>query len=218
MELNTDMALFNENMDAVNDAMKKITEHHKMVSNIDTPKTLIKKKMGLDYVEYSYMRDLADKYYPGWSFKIVSDEYIYQDVVANNNIIKYLIGYKVTGRLIWYDNGIKRTGDMSATHRVQFKKTRDNYVDIGNDTKAAVTDCIKKAMNQYMNIADDVYKKRIEDLELTKKEVEVLKKYAGMANKRDIITEKINSGEINALNYIQSINKLRRQIKEAKDE
>ena len=39
-----------------------------------------------------------------------------------------------------------------------------------------------------------------------------------MAFKSEIIREKINSGEINALNYIQSINKLRRQIKEAKEE
>jgi len=36
-----------------------ITELHKTVSNLDTPKFFVKNKMGVDYVEYSYMRDVA---------------------------------------------------------------------------------------------------------------------------------------------------------------
>ena len=45
----------------VNTALKAITKKHKKVSNIPTPKAFIKKKMGMDYVEYSTMRDVADK-------------------------------------------------------------------------------------------------------------------------------------------------------------
>mgnify|MGYP006190465317 CR=1 FL=1 len=38
------------------------------------PKPFIKKKMGLDYVEFSYMRDVADKEFPGWSWTIEKTE------------------------------------------------------------------------------------------------------------------------------------------------
>ena len=38
-----------------------ITKKHKKVSNLTTPPFHIKKKMGMDYVEYSYMREVADK-------------------------------------------------------------------------------------------------------------------------------------------------------------
>ena len=56
----------------VGTALKAITKKHKKVSSISTPKAFIKKKMGMDYVEYSTMRDLADKEYPRWSWTIIS--------------------------------------------------------------------------------------------------------------------------------------------------
>ena len=64
------------------------------------------------------------------------------------------------GRLKWFDNGVWREGDMVAAHRIQTKKggTANDFVDIGNDVKAANTDTMKKAFNVYMDIAADVYR------------------------------------------------------------
>lgn len=199
----------------VKENLRNITKHHNHISKIKTPKRHIKKKMGLDYVKLNYMKKIADENFPGWSFNILTDEYIYQDVIVDNKfVIKYLIQYKVTGRLRWFDNGVMREGDMSASHRVQFKKTRDNYVDIGNDTKSAVTDCQKKAMNVYMNIADDVYKNIIEDTSLDDDQINQLKDAAIDANKIHTINDKIEIGDIDAVNFDKALKKLKRMAKD----
>jgi len=139
-----------------------ITNHHKTVSNIDTPNYFIKSKGGIDYVEYSYMREIADKYYPGWDWVIIKAE------GAND-------AYVVHGRLRWFDNGVWREGDAIAAHRIQVRKEGGGFVDIGNDIKAANTDAIKKAFNMYLNIADDVYRNRIVDLSLTDEDKETIR-------------------------------------------
>ena len=50
-----------ENLEGIEQVRKEITDKHKQVSNIKTHKPFIKKKMGMEYVEYSYMREIADK-------------------------------------------------------------------------------------------------------------------------------------------------------------
>lgn len=205
----------NDDMSAINKALKAITRKHKKVSGLKTPRAYIKKKMGLDYVEIGYMKNLADKEYPGWSFTVVDDEYLYQEILGAEKLIKYLIYYKVHGRLKWYDCGVWREGDYTAAHRIQHEKKgrRHDYTDIGNDTKAAVTDCIKKALNVYMNICDDIYKNQIdEDVELKDIQVTELEE---LASKIDVETHslihmKIEKGEINQLNYEGSKAKLER--------
>ena len=139
-----------------------IMSTHNNVSNIDTPKSFIKNKMGLDYVEYSYMRKLADKFYPGWSWTIISTETLGSEA------------FMVHGRLKWFEGGIWREGDCTAAHRIQKKRNSDSFVDVGNDIKSANTDCIKKAFNMYLNIADDVYRNRVEDTSLSQEEIEYL--------------------------------------------
>ena len=114
---------------------KAITDKHKLVSGLKTPSPYIKKKQGMDYVEYSYMREVADKQFPGWSWTIEKTEVLGSEA------------YVVHGRLKWFDEGIWRQGDMCAAHRIQKKRGIDEFVDIGNDVKAANTDCIKKAFN-----------------------------------------------------------------------
>ena len=181
-----------------------ITEHHKTVSNIDTPKFFVKNKMGADYVEYSYMREIADKHYPGWSWNIIKSEALGSEA------------YVVQGRLRWFDNGIWWEGDAVAAHRVQTKRDGNGFVDIGNDIKAANTDAIKKAFNMYMNIADDVYRNRVEDLTLTEDEIESIMtsaEYIQDSEIRDKITSSIKRGEIlktdykKVMNYIEKIKK-----------
>jgi hypothetical protein len=121
-----------------------IREIHLKVSKIKTPKRYVKKKLGFSYVKREYMKMMADKAFPGWSWMIIGTQTLGDSA------------YIVHGRLIWHEAGIRRVGDMVAGHRIQ-KSRGGGYVDIGNDVKAANTDCFKKALNQHMNIADDIY-------------------------------------------------------------
>ena len=148
---NTPVITSVDNLEVINGIRLMITDKHKKVSRIKTPKPYIKKKMGMEYVEYDYMRSVADKEFPGWSWEVVSTEVLGSEA------------YVVVGRLKFYDEGIWRVGDVTAAHRIQKKRGTNEFVDIGNDIKAANTDAIKKAFNMYMNIADDVYKNQIEE-------------------------------------------------------
>ena len=183
----------------------KITEHHKTVSNLDTPKYFIKSKGGVDYVEYSYMRDVADEYFPGWSWNI-----IYRELGSE--------AYEVHGRLKWFDNGLWREGDAVAAHRVQKKRDGSGFVDIGNVVKAANTDAIKKAFNMYMNIADDVYRNQVDDIELSdmqKSDILVLASEISEA-KMESIRLLIDDQSINTGNYNSSYEKLEGLVEEHK--
>jgi hypothetical protein len=182
----------------INKALKNITKKHKKVSSIATPKAFIKQKMGMDYVEYSVMRDIADKEYPGWSWTVIKTEFAGTEA------------YVIHGRLKWFDNGVWREGDATAAHRVQKKRGTNDYVDLGNDIKAANTDCIKKAFNMYMNICDDVYRNQVEDPELTDKQKNSILESAKISGRDTEIMEKIESGVINAFNYKASMAKLER--------
>ena len=185
-----------------------ITEKHKKVSRIKTPKPFIKKKMGLDYVEFSYMRDLADKEFPGWSWTIEKSEVLGSEA------------FVVHGRLSWYDEGIWRKADMVAAHRIQKKRGTNEFVDIGNDVKASNTDCIKKAFNMYLNIADDVYRNQVEDLELSdeqKNEILVLASHVG-EERMEQVHDLIKSQAVNTANFNSSMRKLDREIEMKKKE
>ena len=184
---------------------KAITDKHKKVSNIKTPKPFIKKKMGLDYVEFSYMREIADKEYPGWSWTIQKTEVLGSEA------------YVVHGRLKWYDQGLWREADMVAAHRIQKQRGTNSFVDIGNDVKASNTDCIKKAFNMYLNIADDVYRNQVEDVELSDEQKnDILVIASDISDDRmKEIHELINEGKINTTNYKGSMSKLKREKDES---
>ena len=191
----------NGSLQNINKALNNITKHHKKVSDIKTPKPFVKQKMGMDYVEYSYMREIADKHYPGWSWTVIKTEFAGTEA------------YVVHGRLKWFDNGVWREGDVTASHRIQKKRGSDDYVDLGNDIKAANTDCIKKAFNMYMNICDDVYRNQVEDPELTDEQRNNISELAKLANREDEVMNKVDEGVINAFNYRASIAKLERLSK-----
>ena len=168
------------------DSFDIIRNLHEEVSMEDTPKSFIKNKMGVDYVEYSYMRKLADKHYPGWSWTIISTETLGSEA------------FMVHGRLKWFEGGIWREGDCTAAHRIQKKRNSDSFVDVGNDIKSANTDCIKKAFNMYLNIADDVYRNRVEDTSLSQEDIDSLyKEMEGLNDEwKEKISLSIESGDI----------------------
>jgi hypothetical protein len=184
-----------------NNGVLMVVDKHKSVSNISTPKPFVKKKMGLDYVEYSYMREIADKEYPGWGWTIINTETLGSEA------------YVVHGRLKWYDEGIWREGDMTAAHRIQKKRGTGEFVDIGNDIKSANTDCIKKAFNFYLNIADDVYRNQVEDMTLSDDQINELIECAGKVGKDRLseVTELINDQTIHTANFKASMAKLQRE-------
>jgi len=201
MSENNQAIISAESMKVVDGMRQLITDKHKKVSKIKTPKPYIKKKMGMEYVEISYMREIADKEYPGWSWLVINTEVLGSEA------------FVVHGRLKWYDEGIWREGDMTAAHRVQKKRGTNEFVDIGNDVKSANTDCMKKAFNMYMNIADDVYRNQIEDTELSKKQKKALTDAAKAISteKYDQVSTLIEEGDIYGGNYRSSLAKLERQ-------
>ena len=144
------------------------------------------------------MKKIANEEFPGWSWTIMNTE------------ILGSAAYVVHGRLKWFDNGLWRKGDMVAAHRIQTKRGGDanDFVDIGNDIKSANTDCMKKALNVYLDIAADVY--RSEDYELADKEREELLKWASKAGMYQEILDSIEEGSLNANNFEGSLAKLRR--------
>ena len=191
----------NLSLDNLRITLSKITKQHKKIGKIETPKGLIKKKQGFDYVELSYMKNIANEQFPGWSWTIVRSE-----ALGSN-------AYVVHGRLKWFDNGVWREGDMVAAHRIQTKRDSSEFVDIGNDIKSANTDCMKKALNVYMDIAADVY--RSEDPALDDDQYEKLMKTSKKIgiDTQLVISKKIDNGEINANNYKASLAKLERMAK-----
>ena len=95
--MSTELSLIeNGALTDIKEALSKITDHHKKVSNIKTPKPYIEKISGFDYVKYPLMRDIADKEYPGWSWTVIKTEFAGTEA------------YVVHGRLKWFDNGVWR--------------------------------------------------------------------------------------------------------------
>ena len=198
---NDKMALDSIGLDVINESLANITTQHKEVGKIETPKGLVKKKMGFDYVELSYMKKIANEQFPGWSWTIINAEAL------------GTAAYVVHGRLKWFDNGLWREGDMVAAHRIQTKRGSTEFVEIGNDIKSANTDCMKKALNVYMDIAADVY--RSDDPTLDDEQIEKIKSIAlrvseEQFNKVQILIEE---GTINSANYKGSKAKLERMAK-----
>ena len=175
----------------------EVISKHEKVSMLDTPKHYVKQQQGFDYVDEGYMRHLLNMHYPIWKWEIINHEFIGDKAIS------------VHGRLTIVDNGVERHFDSIDAHRIA--SNQKGYVDIGNDLKSANSDCFKVAVNRLCNIADDVYRKRIEDISLESKQ---LKKIEGKLNKlKDKETiAKIKVGiegmSINKTNFDATIRKI----------
>ena len=133
---------------------------HNAISQVDTPNIYVKDKGGFDYVDEGYMRHLLNQHYPIWKWEVIKYEFIGDKVIT------------VHGRLTVIDNGVERSFDGIDAHRIAVSKRDNSYVDLGNDLKAANSDAFKVAVNRLCNIADDVYRKRIEDISLDKSQLQ----------------------------------------------
>ena len=173
---------------------------HNNVSSVPTPRAFIKDKGGFDYVDEAYMRHQLNTHYPIWKWEIIKYEFIGDKAISMH------------GRLTIVDHGVERHFDSVAAHRIA--SNSKGYVDIGNDLKAANSDCFKVAVNRLCNIADDVYRKQIPDLELTGDQKEKILELLDGLN--SATTGNVKAGmknmSINSLNYQATIRKLE-QIK-----
>ena len=146
-----------------------LREKHTRISNIKTPKTYTKKRPdGYDYVDEAYMRHQLNKLYPVWSWEIDSVEFLGSEWVY------------VRGHLVISDSSIQRKFGAVGATRVQFKRnkqsgeplphTHENVVDIDKNVATANTNAFKRSVNRLCNIADDIYKKNVVDISLTKEQ------------------------------------------------
>ena len=177
-----------------------IRDKHKSISFTDTPKYYVKEKQGFEYIDEGYMRHVLNQIFPVWNWEIIEYELLGGDWVV------------VHGRLTIYDNGVPRKYDSLSSHRIQKKRETGEFVDIGNDMKAANSDAFKVAVNRLCNVSDDVYRKRIESAELTDKQEKLILDLAKKADMLDRVSSAIKGGSINKFSATRTIEQLKAQI------
>ncbi len=202
------------NIDDINNldiVEQKIKEAHTDVSATKTPSWAVKRRPdGFDYVEEGYMRNKLNEIYPIWSWEAVGSGV--QFIGAEWAV--------VTAELVVVDNGIPRKFFSPGAARIQFKKgsphTPDNVVDIDKNLASANTNAFKRACNRLVNIADDVYKKHIEDLTLTPEQIEEVEELIKDLDIKyqESVRMAIEDGILNTKNLDNAINKIKKEKEE----
>tara|TARA_X000001388_G_C2225861_1_gene121100 strand:- start:1335 stop:1976 length:642 start_codon:yes stop_codon:yes gene_type:complete len=202
------------NIDDINNldiVEQKIKETHTDVSATKTPSWAVKRRPdGFDYVEEGYMRNKLNEIYPIWSWEAVGSGV--QFIGAEWAV--------VTAELVVVDNGIPRKFFSPGAARIQFKKgsphTPDNVVDIDKNLASANTNAFKRACNRLVNIADDVYKKHIEDLTLTPEQIEEVEELIKDLDIKyqESVRMAIEDGILNTKNLDNAINKIKKEKEE----
>ena len=182
--------------------VSKIKDKHNKMSNYETPKAYIEHRAdGFDYVDEAYMRKKLNDMFPIWSWEIQNYE-----ILGDVEVI-------VWGRLKIVDEGVVRTFDSIASHRIA--KNNKGYVNISNNIKAANTDAFKVALNRLCNIADDVYRKQVKDFDLNQDQLDSLAKIMDSLDdeKAQEVQGLIENESINGTNYDKVVAKLNKQVK-----
>ena len=172
---------------------------HQQVSQDPTPQDVVKSRNGFDYVDEGYMRWRLNQHYPIWSWEVIKYETLGDKAIV------------VHGRLKVMDEGVPRSFDSVAAHRIAVSRNGSGYVDLGNDLKAANSDAFKVAVNRLCNVADDVYRKQYIDKSLGDVQVNnLMDVIAEMDNKEeaDKVHRALKSGMINQDNYDKVMSKL----------
>ena len=195
----SELDMYQSDIESLSDADVNLTAKHQHVSEIPTPQDVVKSKNGFDYVDEGYMRWRLNQHYPIWSWEVVKYEALGDKAIV------------VHGRLKVMDEGVPRSFDSVAAHRIAVARSGSGYVDLGNDLKAANSDAFKVAVNRLCNVADDVYRKQYVDKRLGDVQVNNLMDVIGdMENKKeaDQVYDALKSGKINQDNYDKVMSKL----------
>ena len=172
---------------------------HQHVSEEPTPQDVVKSKNGFDYVDEGYMRWRLNQHYPIWSWEVVKYETLGDKAIV------------VHGRLKIMDEGVPRSFDSVAAHRIAVARSGGGYVDLGNDLKAANSDAFKVAVNRLCNVADDVYRKQYIDKTLSELQYNELTEFMATLSDANakLVGEALESGKINKDNYNRVMSKLK---------
>ena len=175
-----------------------LIQKHQKVSETPTPSDVVKSKNGFDYVDEGYMRWRLNKHYPIWSWEVVKYETLGDKAIV------------VHGRLKIMDEGVPRSFDAVAAHRIAVARSGSGYVDLGNDLKAANSDAFKVAVNRLCNVADDVYRKQYIDKTLDEGQYNSVMNAIQDLDKleADQVYSALQSGKINQDNYDKVMSKL----------
>jgi hypothetical protein len=177
---------------------ESLSAKHQHVSEDPTPQDVVKSRNGFDYVDEGYMRWKLNQYYPIWSWEVIKYETLGDKAIV------------VHGRLKIMDEGVPRSFDSVAAHRIAVSRNGSGYVDLGNDLKAANSDAFKVAVNRLCNVADDVYRKQYVDKSLGDVQVNNLMDVIAEMDKKeaDQVYKALKSGKINQDNYDKVMSKL----------
>ncbi len=176
-----------------------IVSKHQKVSEEPTPSDVVKSRNGFDYVDEGYMRWRLNQHYPIWSWEVIKYETLGDKAIV------------VHGRLKVIDEGVPRSFDSVAAHRIAVSRNGSGYVDLGNDLKAANSDAFKVAVNRLCNVADDVYRKQYIDKSLDESQYNsVMDSIAELEkDEADKVYKALQSGKINKDNYEKMLSKLK---------
>jgi len=175
-----------------------LIQKHQQVSETPTPSDVVKSRNGFDYVDEGYMRWRLNQHYPIWSWEVVKYETLGDKAIV------------VHGRLKVMDEGVPRSFDSVAAHRIAVSRNGSGYVDLGNDLKAANSDAFKVAVNRLCNVADDVYRKQYIDKTLDEGQYNSVMNAIQDLDKleADQVYKALQSGKINQDNYDKVMSKL----------
>jgi len=176
-----------------------LTIKHQHVSEEPTPQDVVKSRNGFDYVDEGYMRWRLNQHYPIWSWEVIKYETLGDKAIV------------VHGRLKIMDEGIPRSFDSVAAHRIAQARSGSGYVDLGNDLKAANSDAFKVAVNRLCNVADDVYRKQYIDNTLSQNQYDNMLLIMSQLDVQEAgrVDVALQSGKINKDNYEKVVSKLK---------
>ena len=192
-------------------AKSEIRQKHKEISNKKTPSSFIKTKDGFEYVKEGYLRHRLNDAYPIWSWSPAGDKPV--ELLGSEWVI-------VSGKLVIEDNGIAREFFSPGAARIQFKRGKEhipeNVIDIDKNVASANTNAFKRAINRLTNIADDIYKKQIEDSFLENGEIEMVESVMEELDKntKNKIRKGIETGEIHLGNLNSTMTRIEQLITE----
>ncbi len=198
----SELAMYNNELEELHDQAIQddvLIRKHQKVSEEPTPSDVVKSRNGFDYVDEGYMRWRLNQHYPIWSWEVVKYETLGDKAIV------------VHGRLKIIDEGVPRSFDSVAAHRIAVSRNGSGYVDLGNDLKAANSDAFKVAVNRLCNVADDVYRKQYIDKSLDKVQSNALMDVIAEMDKKeaDQVYKALESGKINKDNYDKVMSKLK---------
>ena len=171
---------------------------HQNVSEEPTPQDVVKSRNGFEYVDEGYMRWRLNQHYPIWSWEVIKYETLGDKAIV------------VHGRLKIMDEGMPRSFDSVAAHRIAQARSGSGYVDLGNDLKAANSDAFKVAVNRLCNVADDVYRKQYIDKTLSQNQYDKILLLMSQLDVQEAekVEIALSSGKINKDNYTNVVSKL----------